>query len=324
MKPIDHLERDVAPVKHEAIDWAARLAIGPVSDTEWHAFDRWRRSSPAHADAFRTASDFMDELRALPLPAPIEESATVVPLRPATARVSRRAFLGGSAVAASMAAGIVATQSPLGLWPSLAEMLADTRTAAGERTRFSPVAGVDVELSSRSSVSRIAQGLSLVAGEIFVAIAQRSAPFRIEAGGIRVLASKAHFDVRAFDGELCVTCVEGHVQAQQGLGDTITLDRGQAATYAADGSLTQSRVDPGIATAWRRGMLIFDGTPLVRAVAQINRFYPGRLVVRGKALRTRLITGVFHVNQIELAAPQIRSLTGAALTSLPGGVVVLR
>lgn len=316
-------ESGVTPLKLEAIDWAARLAIGPVSDEDWHAFERWRRSSPAHDDAFRVASEFMGDLRVLDLAAPAAAAAAdnVVALHP-RGPLSRRAFMSGGAVAATVAAGIVATQSPLGLWPSLAELMADERTGAGQRIAFSPLAGVDVELSSRSSVSRIDRGLRLVTGEIFVSVGRLPQTFSVEAAGGSFAASAARFNIRAFDAELCVTCIEGNVAARHG-GAALALARGDAVGLAVDGTLCGMAADPAIATAWRRGLLIFEGTPLKSAISQINRYYPGRLVLNGGNLGTRPITGVFHTDQIQLAVIQLRNLTGVAATHLPGGVVVL-
>lgn len=119
-----------------------------------------------------------------------------------------------------------------------------------------------------------------------------------------------------------MTCVEGNVAAQHG-SERVALECGDAASLVGDGKLRRVAADPGIATAWRRGLLMFEGTPLKSAISQINRYYPGRLVLNGSDLGTRRITGVFHTDQIELAVVQLRNLTGVTATHLPGGVVLL-
>lgn len=322
MIPRNSLEDGVSALKLEAIDWAARLAIGPVAEDERVEFESWRRSSPAHEDAFRVASEFMDELHALDIPPQPAAGSNIVPLRPKReAFVSRRAFMSGGAVAATLVAGVVAARSPLGLWPSLSELTADERTQAGERRTFSPMAGVDVELNSRSSVSIIDQGVELIAGQVFVAV-KRTSPFRIAAANGTATVTDGHVDVRAYDSELCIACIEGRLTASI---DNVThqLAPGQSVTYRTDGSIRQEQADPQIVTAWRRGLLIFEGTPLARAISDINRYYPGRLVLRGSGLAARPVTGVFHINQIELALVQIQNLTKVSATRLPGGVVLL-
>ena len=322
MIPRDSLEEGVPALKLEAIDWAARLAIGPVTDEERAECERWRRSSPAHEDAFRVATEFMDELHALDIPPQPAASSNIVPLRPKRPPiVSRRAFMGGGAVAATFVAGAVAAQSPLGLWPSLSELMADERTGAGERRAFSPMAGVDVELNSRTSVSRIDQGMELVAGQLFAKVA-RDAPFKIAAANGSATLTQGHVDVRAYDSELCIACIEGRLTASFDTG-VHQLAAGESVTYRADGSIRQERTDPRIVTAWRRGLLIFEGTPLAKAISDINLYYPGRLVLRGSGLAARPVTGVFHIDQIDLALVQIQNLTNVSATRLPGGVVLL-
>lgn len=318
---------EVAPLKLEAFDWAARLAIGPVSEDERCAFDEWHGASPAHAEAYRSVTAFMDDLRALDLPLDTFEDRPRRPIANDNARqpaggISRRAFMSGGAVAASVAAGVIAVQSPLGLWPTLAELMADERTGMGERKRFAPVAGVGIELNSRSSLSWVPDGVRLIAGEMFVSVEPHARRFHVEAGAARIAGSHAQFNVNDIGTQLCVTCVDGAVMAERA-GARVALRSGEAVTWAADGTMERSRADTAAAGAWRRGLLVFKGTPLASAVGEINRYYPGRLVLRGSALNARPVTGVFHVDQIELALVQIQQLTRVSATHLPGGVVLL-
>ncbi|MCG2841375.1 DUF4880 domain-containing protein [Sandaracinobacter sp. RS1-74] len=326
MTPRTGLEQDVAPLKLEAMDWAARFAIGPVTDDDRAAFERWRRCSPAHGEAYRVAAGFLEELHALDLPSALPARAGSNDNGAARAgdgpAIGRRAFLRGGAVAAGVAAGVVATQSPLGLWPTLGEMLADERTGPGERRKLSPMAGVDIEMNARSSLSLSGAGMRLVSGEIFVAVDKPDTPLRVRARDASVVARSARFNVNALDTELCVTCLEGSLTTARDQQD-VRLGSGQAIAWRRDGGMRRTDADPETATAWRRGLLVFNGTPLASAVSEINRHFPGRLVLRGSGLESRTVTGVFHVNQIELAVVQIQQLTGVGATRLPGGVVLL-
>lgn len=327
---LDDCDQNIGPLRLEALDWASRFAIGPVSEADRRAFDLWRASSPAHGEAFRNAAAFIGELRDLDLPRDRTHRPVANDNVTSTGgslgrepRFNRRAFLGGgTAIAASLAAGLIVAQSPLGLWPTLGELTADERTGMGERRSLSPSAGVDIEMNARSSLSRIDNGIRLVAGEIFVAIAHQDKPFRIDAGDVRSLAQSAHLNVNVLDGELRVTCLDGTVSAARN-GQNIGLRAGQTATWLADGTVRQTDADGDAVTGWRRGLLVFKGTPLAAAIGEINRYFPGRLVLRGSALNERPVTGVFQVNQIELAVVQIQQLTGATATRLPGGVVLL-
>lgn len=317
-------EDDLSPLKFEAMDWASRFAIGPVTDADLDAFEHWRARSPAHHEAYGVARDFLGELRALDLPPALPTLREANDNAPARGgRISRRGFLGGGAVAASVAAaGVIAAQSPLGLWPTLAELLADERTGAGERRRLTPMAGVAIEMNARTALSRLGDGVRLVSGEIFVTVDRPHADYRVAMGDATLAARRASFNVDTLDDGLCVTCVEGAVSAAKG-GRSVRLAAGDAVTWKSDGSVTRTVADAGAITAWRRGLLMFNGTPLATAVAQINRYFPGRLILRGEALGARPVTGTFHVEQIELAVVQITQLTHVSATRLPGGVVLL-
>lgn len=318
-------EDNVPPLKLEAMDWASRFAIGPVSDDDRVAFEEWRACSPAHREAYHVATAFLDELRTLDLPLQMPSHTMANDNAPdvvAGLHLSRRVFLGGGAMAASVAAGVIAAQSPLGLWPTLAEFMADERTGPGERRTLSPMAGVNIEMNGRSSLTLLDDGVRLIAGELFVNVETSGAPYQVTTNGPVVRASAARFNVNALDSELCVSCLDGEIKAINGEQD-FALHDGQAVTWRNDGKVLRSEADQTAVLAWRRGLLVFNGTPLESAVSEINRHFPGRLVLRGSGLEARPVTGVFHVDQIELAVVQIQQLTGVSATRLPGGVVLL-
>jgi transmembrane sensor len=332
------IERAYDPLDIEAVDWVVRLTVGRLSESDREAFDRWRAASADHERAFAAASDVCGHVRrvaieidaddaerlatdhdnVLPFIRPPNSDAPASP-RPA---LSRRAFLGGGAVAASLAGGLMMVNPPLGLWPSLAELMADERTATGERRSFSPIAGVDVELNSRSSASRTSGGLDLIGGEAFISVAGIASPFRVTAGGGSVTAERATFNVQSYDGELCVTCVTGSVGVTHGARHD-TLAAGREIRFAADGAMHEGSADTLVRLAWRRGLLILRGTPVSDAIPQINRYFPGRIVLTDSSKGGWPVTGVFHVDQIDLAVVQLERLLGVSARRLPGGVVLL-
>ncbi|MEG3086727.1 FecR family protein [Sphingomonas sp. PB4P5] len=222
-----------------------------------------------------------------------------------------------------IAGGMIATP-PFGLWPSYAELMADRRTKAGERQAFSPVAGVQVELNSRSSLSTSSStsGVNLIAGEVYVSVAPRQGAFAVQARDIRAASSGGSFAVRTDQAALCITCVTGTVASERA-GRRTQIAAGEALTYGADGEIRSARVDASDTLAWRRGLLVFHGKPLGEALVEINRHFPGRLILTDEAKGGRLVTGVFHINQIELAVVQIQQLLDVSATRVPGGIVLL-
>lgn len=334
----DGIESGVAPLDLEALDWVVRLTVGRLSESDREAFETWRATSEDHDRAFEAASALGAYVRRIPLAigpdsfgdaddAEAGDDGKVIPFAPAAARrsVSRRAFIGGGgAIAASIAGGLMMTNPPLGLWPSLSELMADERTGAGERRQFTPMAGIEVELNSRSSASRIdgGRGLDLVTGEAFIRVAGENTPFRVHAGGGTVLARRAEFNVQALADELCVTCISGSVDIERGARSE-RLGAGRELRFAANGALSEARADPMVRLAWRRGLLILRGTPVSEAIPQINRYYPGRLVLNDSSKGGVPVTGTFHIEQIGLAVVQLERLLGVSATRYPGGIVLL-
>lgn len=320
----DQIQTEVGPLQLEAIDWVVRLGLSRGSAEDERALNRWRAQSQDHEDAWRRASGFADELRALPLPGVRDGRVTALPQR--RPHLDRRAviFGGGGALAASIAAGIIVTEPPGGLWPSWAEMTAQHRTGPGQSASFSPTAGVKVELNTRTSLSvtNDGRGIELIRGETFLSIDDRPKPFLVHTADRFVSARSGAFSVRMGGADLCITCESGDLSVL-GAGGVIPLSAGQQITINGSGTIARAQVDPNLTLAWRRGLLIFHGAPLATAINEINRYFPGRLILMDKAIAGQPINGVFHINQIKYAVVQIEQLAGVSATRLPAGVVLL-
>ncbi|MAM39739.1 MAG: hypothetical protein CL949_14830 [Erythrobacter sp.] len=332
------LESDIDPLDREAVDWVVRLTVGQLAESDRVAFEHWIAASTAHERAFAAASDLCSHMRHLELPTAAEtfertaaqrtadSGGDVVPFgaKPRHPAMSRRSFLGGGAIAASLAGGLMVVNPPLALWPSLAELMADRRTGAGEQQSFRPVAGVEVELNSRSSSSRTlgGHGLELIAGEAFISVSNAQQPFKVFASTAHLSASQAAFNVQMMAGSLCVTCVEGTVTISRGAYSE-PLRSGHEIVFDTYGKVQKAKADEFVRLAWRRGLLVLRGTTVSEAIPQINRYYPGRLVLTDNSKADWPVTGVFHIDQIDLAVVQLERLLEVEARHLPGGVVLL-
>lgn len=327
----DQTDDDLAPVMKEALHWVVRLTSGAATEADAHAFRQWRTQGPAHEDAFREAAAFRKAVRAMDLSRPVEAPAdpvdNVVPFRRPASRpalIDRRAMLfGGGAIAASAVAVMIA-RPPLGLWPSFAELTADYRTGIGERRALALADGAKVELNGRSALSIINDrgGISLVAGEAFVAVPGASKPFLVEAGDERFAVGAATFNLRTSARETCITCLTGAMQQQNG-SNPVRLAAGQQLIVRPNGEAELARIDPVRVLGWRQGLLIFRNTPLAEAIEDINRYRSARIILTDNALAHRPVNGMFHTDQIENAVVQIQQLLHVNARHLPGGVTLL-
>lgn len=317
------LRGELAPLTREALRWVVRITSGEATRADALALADWRAQGPAHEAAFREAAAFRRAVRAMDLP-PLEAYAGRAS---ADRRVglSRRALIGGGGAIAASLAALMAVRPPLGLWPSLAELQADHRTLVGQPQTFAPTAGVLVDLNARSALSLTdgGQGFRLIDGEAFVGVRPaRRGLFTVSAGAVRLSTRDGSLNVSTNATETCVTCLSGTLE--RGSGDPGgALRPGDQWVVDASGQSRLDRVDPRLAVSWRQGVLLFQNTPLVRAVDAINRYRSGKILIASDALARRPINGLFHTDQIADALDQIQQLLRVTVTRLPGEVVLL-
>ncbi|MET0247594.1 MAG: DUF4880 domain-containing protein [Sphingomonas sp.] len=292
----------------EAADWLVRMISGSATADDADRLAKWRAQSTAHEAAFR-------EVAGVRSYADIA-SRTRKP-------VDRRAILSAGGGALAVLIGIGVARPPLGLWPSYGELMADHRTPVGGRLALHPVAGVDVELSSRTAVSLIdnGRGIRLIAGETYVAARPSDGMFSVQTDRMRVDGQDAEFNVQVLVNRQRVSCVKGTVRCDTG-GRVTTLTANQAMTSGPDGT-RQMTVDAAKESAWRRGLLIFDGTPLAEVVEQINLYRPGRIILTDPALQEIPLNAVFHIANIDNSVTQIEQLANVRARYMAGGVVLL-
>ncbi|MBE3024421.1 DUF4880 domain-containing protein [Janthinobacterium sp. GW458P] len=307
-----------AAIGQQAAAWWARLRADDFTRADADALRAWCASSPDHARAWRELQQLwqaLDPALARAAAAPQRENVLAFPARP-----GRRAFLGG-ALAAGVAA--LALRPPLGAWPSLQELGADYRTGTGEQRQVALSPQMTVQLNTQTRIDvRAPESIELLAGEAEILASGARQPVSVVAGAGRLLAQSARFNVRHTDDAVCVTCLAGAVDVvwrQR----RVTLDAGQQVVYDGRGVQAARMAAPGEASAWRTGALSFAGKPLAEVVAEINRYRPGRVLLRNPELGRRLVRMRFSIAQIDGALAMIRDLTGAQMTSLPGGVVLL-
>jgi transmembrane sensor len=324
----DHRSAERQALKQEAMDWLARLSSGTVTQADAVALKRWCSESQAHAEAFAEANLLWDVLG--PAARNAAARADVPDRQPASWQTSfgRRVFLGGSAAAAIAAATSLMVWPPLDLWPSVSDLMAQYHTRTGEQRQIAMSGGATVEMNTRTSLNIAASAggagrIELIAGEAVVTTGEAgSGSVVVTAASGRLSATEAKFDIR-FDGpSVCVTCLEGAVDVEH-RGATATLQEKQQVVYSESGLGQIVPVDPAVVTSWRTGVLIFRQELLSRAVEEINRYRPGRIILVDASLGRRRIDASFRLDRIDEIVPQIEQVFGARVRTLPGGIVLL-
>jgi transmembrane sensor len=280
-----------AAVRREAAAWIARLHDNRSGSNLEASLQEWLRASDEHRRAFNRMTRAWEEAGKIRMRARDE----ILPIR----EVRPRLFLPWAAVAATLvlAVGIAVyfshyTAFVTGVGQQRVQVLQDgTRIALNTDTRIE----VKYDKSSRR--------VRLVRGEARFDVSKRPTwPFVVDVGGQEVRALGTSFIVR-HDAvqEFSVTLVEGRISVMPTLKGEGTasqtpriLDPGERLTAAPHKEPAVDRPDLDRVTAWQRGRVEFDGTPLVDAANEMNRYNIRHLKVVDPQVARLRIGGVFR------------------------------
>lgn len=299
----------------DACAWFARLASDNVDSAERERFACWLASSPAHARAWAEAQALF---AALERPA---KNLRRLETRPAAPR--RRLLRPVLALACLLLFALALRTGLRQDWRS------DFHTATGEQLRVTLADGSKLLLNTDSAITVDVQGkirrVELLRGEVFFEVAHLpERPFWVEAGRARVRAVGTAFSVGLENDRVEVDVVEGRVEAGSTTqAQPLVLGAGDAAFYQ-DGLFARARsIDLNRALAWRKGQLVFVQTPLAEAVAQINRYRPGRLLIADPALRDRPLTAVFSLDHLDDAVTALAQSLGLRIRRFTSYLILL-
>jgi transmembrane sensor len=174
-------------------------------------------------------------------------------------------------------------------------------------------------LGARSAPTSAARVVELSGEAIFTVVHDSTRPFRVVAGAAVAEDLGTKFAVRAYAGEPTVRVVvaEGAVAvtrsaAAAGSGARLArLVPGDIATIDSTGGVAVTGTDdPGVYLAWAADRLVFRGERLAAVIADLNRAYDARLVVRDSALAGRRVTIDMPVRTLGTTIETLSALLG--------------
>ncbi|OEZ50525.1 fec operon regulator FecR [Janthinobacterium sp. MP5059B] len=289
-----------ARAAREAAHWMMRLQGGELDAAAQLGLARWRAAHPDHETAWQRAEQVCRTFGMLPSPLAMPLSRQVLD-RPA--RAQRRAILKTLAVliVAGPAGWAMLRVAPWQAWT------AELRTATGEIRHLTLADGSGLSLNTASAADIVfSDALRLVhlrGGEIHVATSPDplGRPFivRTSNGSIRALGTR--FTVRQEDRLLGarthVAVSQGAVEVRPAEGQPVIVQAGWQASFdetaaGAPQPLAQH------ASAWLKGLLYADDTPLDQVLAQLARYRRG--VVRCDPAVARLrVSGVYQLRDTD-------------------------
>jgi len=158
------------------------------------------------------------------------------------------------------------------------------------------VLGGDTSIQTR--ISSIERRVILQKGEAFFQVAPDEARlFYVDAGDVAVQVTGTSFNVQRSTDTVAVSVRSGRVNitVRDNNASPRTLTKGQEVRAAFGGKIGAVRaVDPDGIDAWRRGRLIIDDLPLSVAVASINRYFKGEILIPDPHIRDFRMSGIVN------------------------------
>lgn len=217
--------------------------------------------------------------------------------------------------------------SELGFLPTLGALLSDYATAVGEQRTVQLPDGSTATLDGGTTLSldftQQARNLHLTTGAaVFDVVADDRKPFIVTAHTGNSATASGSLSVAHGVDDVSVDCLKGNIRVEC-LG-TADLAEGESISYSSLGLGEKTVSDTETAAAWRKGLLIFKNRPLGDVVSDLNRHRKGKVMIARSDLRSRRVSGVFHLARPEEILAHLEDTLQVRPINLFGGVVLLQ
>lgn len=175
-------------------------------------------------------------------------------------------------------------------------------TTIGQQSAYTLLDGSVITLNTQTTVqaeTRLhSQHLTLIQGEASFHVKHSWRPFMVYANHATIRDIGTVFNVRHTQKGAMVTVIEGAVEISTPTTKQILIQNQATLTHGHSIAPIQS-LAATTAAAWLQGKLIFDGTPLQEAIAEIQRYRQAPLIIQDeKAARLR-VSGEYDIQGIE-------------------------
>lgn len=312
---------NISALSDQAIDWVIRLHSGQASEQDFAQAEQWRQRSDSHRKALAEAEQLWQEMGEVLLEDEPRHHHSV------PVKTPKRRWPVGFAAALALSATILHVTGFSDCW------LSDYYTFVGEQKTVILADGSRVLLDTDTAltVAFDAEGrhITLQRGQaLFKATKDAARPFEVTTGTAVVKALGTVFEVEDEHDGTRIAVTE-HAVGIKGLHDkayapSARIEAGQQARYSPDTGLESPvKVDLQQISAWQRGKLIFKNQPLAQVIAELDRYYPGRMVIMNRKLKELRVTGVFPTDDPNGALKLITDILPIKITLITPWLTLL-
>ncbi|WP_426037666.1 FecR family protein [Brevundimonas sp. DC300-4] len=306
-------------IHDQALNWFVRLGDADAPEGAWLEFQTWLEADPARGEAYGRIEQVWVALDAH---APAE--AVVAPIAANDVKPLRGGF--SRAWLTPLLATAAAAVMVVGFWPEI----------SGEgrfRTYSTDDAPREVVLPDGSRLSmnrhsdlRVRIGardreVAMAGGEVAFDVTHDPArPFLIaaEAHEIRVLGTV--FNVLSHSGRFSVGVRRGRVAVSgDAMPEMVQLGVGEQLVQDGSAAAVVSRIDPGQASAWHEGVLVYRETDLGTVAEDLSR-YLNKPVSVSESARALRFTGALRIGDEATMLRQLQDFVPIRATRENDGI----
>ena len=275
----------------EAVDLLIRLQGDQNNPLSIEMARSWRARGPAYEDAWIEACEIHGMTGKI-----------LTDQRKAARRSgypSRRTFMVGATVAAGGAlAGSYVV--PRAILRAKADYITTTGEIRHERIPDGSAVTLGPDSALALHLTDTVRRIELLQGMAFFEVAPDPArPFEVRSGEALATALGTAFEVSDDTGFVTVAVAHGLVGVRLPSGveqrDT-QLSAGHSITFGEKNrSVVRATRDAAQISAWMSGQIVAEQERISVVVAQIGRWYPGRIIMADRALGNEYISGVFNL-----------------------------
>ena len=291
-------------IAEQAAAWATKIDAGSIDPDTHPDLRTWLNANARHRGALLRAEgalSFIDRGRAL---------AGVIPKpEPRPIWIRRKLLYAGAALAAGIACALVMLPGPQHYDTEIGE-IRQVPLSDGSLVAINTQSDIQVGMHEKT------REVTLTKGEAWFKVAHdKSRPFIVIAGRIRIRAVGTAFSVRRHDDGADVQVTEGTVETwTTGEEDRKVQVTAGTKAYVAEYQPPKPITAPADierSLAWREGQIVLEGETLDQAVAQFNRYNTKQLLITDQSLAQEKLVGQFRATEPGNFADAVATTLGA-------------